>query len=154
VPDLQKRLDRDVIAKKPTICVIYIGINDVWHLERDRGTSKQDYAAGLDDVLARLKAANVRAILCSPSVIGEKAAGENKLDALLDDYTALSRAAAEKHGVQFFDLRARFFAHLKEANKENAERNVLTTDGVHLNAAGNRFVAEQMLAALGAGPAK
>src|SRR6187402_3139979 len=31
VPDLQKRLDRDVLAKKPTLVVIYIGINDVWH---------------------------------------------------------------------------------------------------------------------------
>src|SRR5262249_44270418 len=31
VPDLQKRLKRDVIDKKPTVVVIYIGINDVWH---------------------------------------------------------------------------------------------------------------------------
>src|SRR5688572_28178510 len=33
VPDLQGRVDRDVIAKKPTIVFIYIGINDVWHGE-------------------------------------------------------------------------------------------------------------------------
>src|SRR4051812_40725507 len=29
VPDLQKRLDRDVLKKNPTLVVIYIGINDV-----------------------------------------------------------------------------------------------------------------------------
>src|SRR6476469_8731164 len=42
VPDLQKRLDKDVIAKKPTLVVIYIGINDVWHSEMNppRGTPK------------------------------------------------------------------------------------------------------------------
>ena len=28
VPDCQKRLDRDVLQKKPTIVFIYIGIND------------------------------------------------------------------------------------------------------------------------------
>ncbi|MFM8890244.1 MAG: GDSL-type esterase/lipase family protein, partial [Planctomycetia bacterium] len=31
VPDLENRLDRDVLAKKPTTVVVYIGINDVWH---------------------------------------------------------------------------------------------------------------------------
>ena len=31
VPDLQVRIGADVIAKKPTIVVIFIGINDVWH---------------------------------------------------------------------------------------------------------------------------
>src|SRR4051794_34706718 len=33
VPDLQRRFDKDVLAKKPTLVVIYIGINDVWHDE-------------------------------------------------------------------------------------------------------------------------
>src|SRR3954470_3685473 len=33
VPDLQKRLQKDVLDKKPTLVVIYIGINDVWHGE-------------------------------------------------------------------------------------------------------------------------
>src|SRR5690349_6578311 len=28
VPDLQRRVDNDVVAKKPTIVFIYIGIND------------------------------------------------------------------------------------------------------------------------------
>src|SRR5689334_18245616 len=35
VPNLQARVDKDVIAKKPTIVFIYIGINDVWHGEND-----------------------------------------------------------------------------------------------------------------------
>jgi len=35
VPDLQRRLERDVLKKKPTVVFIYIGINDVWHGESD-----------------------------------------------------------------------------------------------------------------------
>jgi len=31
VPDCQRRLHRDVLAKNPTHVVIFIGINDVWH---------------------------------------------------------------------------------------------------------------------------
>ena len=39
VPDLEKRLDRDVLAHKPQVVVIYIGINDVWHSQQGRGLS-------------------------------------------------------------------------------------------------------------------
>src|SRR5258708_40211169 len=44
VPDLQRRLRKDVLDRKPTLVVIYIGINDVWHGERDpaRGTSQDN----------------------------------------------------------------------------------------------------------------
>ena len=40
VPDLEKRLDRDVLSKSPTVVFIYIGINDVWHSTRGKGTPK------------------------------------------------------------------------------------------------------------------
>ena len=53
VPNLQGRLDRDVISKKPTIVVIYIGINDVWHSVRGRGTSKEKFEKGLHDLIKR-----------------------------------------------------------------------------------------------------
>src|SRR5438046_447806 len=45
VPDLQRRVARDVVARKPTLVVIYIGINDVWHGESDPagGTSKEKF---------------------------------------------------------------------------------------------------------------
>ena len=39
--------------------------------------------------------------------------------------------------------------HLKEHNKANKARGVLTGDTVHLNKNGNRFVADKMLEALG-----
>ena len=51
VPDLQKRLDRDVLSKKPTVVFIYIGINDVWHSQHGRGTPKDQYEAGLSSTL-------------------------------------------------------------------------------------------------------
>jgi lysophospholipase L1-like esterase len=47
------------------------------------------------------------------------------------------------------DLRKAFVDYLKENNPENRERGILTGDRVHLNEAGNRFVAERVLKCLG-----
>jgi lysophospholipase L1-like esterase len=151
VPDLQRRLERDVIARKPTLVVIYIGINDVWHGERDpaRGTSEEKYREGLEEIIGKIKKAGARVLLCTPSVIGEKKAGANSLDAKLDAYSDISRKVAKALQVPLCDLRKAFVNHLREHNAENKERGVLTTDRVHLNAAGNRFVADQILKCLG-----
>jgi isoamyl acetate esterase len=151
VPDLQRRLDRDVLAKKPTLVMIYIGINDVWHGEKDpkKGTSKDKFEAGLKEIIGKIKDAGARVILCTPSVIGEKPDGSNNLDAKLDEYSDLSRRVAREEKVQLCDLRRAFLDYLKKNNAENKERGILTTDRVHLNEAGNRFVAEVMLKSLG-----
>jgi lysophospholipase L1-like esterase len=147
VPDLEKRLERDVLSKKPTVVVIYIGINDVWHSQQGRGTPKDEFEAGLKRIIASIQKAGARIVLCTPSVIGEKTDGTNPLDKMLEEYSAVSRGIAQETNSQLLDLRRAFLDHLKQSNTENAEKNVLTTDGVHLNEAGNRFVAEQMLAA-------
>jgi isoamyl acetate esterase len=151
VPDLQRRLDRDVLAKKPTVVVIYIGINDVWHGEKDpeRGTSAEKFEAGLKEIIGKIKEAGARVILCTPSVIGEKVDGSNNLDAKLDAYSGISRRVAGEEKVELCDLRRAFVDYLKEHNAENKESGVLTTDRVHLNPVGNRFVAKVMLKALG-----
>jgi len=150
VPDLQKRLEKDVLSKKPTVVVVYIGINDVWHGENDpsRGTSKKQFDEGLRDVVGRIKAAGARVVLCTPTVIGEKKAGGNKLDAQLDEYAGISRKVAADTGSKLCDLRKAFVDHLAKNNPDDKASGVLTTDRVHLNEAGNRLVAETMLGVL------
>ena len=149
VPDLQKRLKRDVLDKKPTMVVIYIGINDVWHSQSGRGTSKDDFESGLRDIIKKINDVGSKVILCTPSVIGEKTDATNPLDAMLEEYSAISRQVAKSTGSQLLDLRKNFLAHLSKINKDNKDKGLLTNDGVHLNLAGNQFVANQMLAALG-----
>lgn len=150
VPDLEKRLDKDVLAKNPTVVVIYIGINDVWHSQSGKGTSKEDYEAGLKRIIDKINAANSKVILCTASVIGEKTDGSNPLDKMLDEYCEISRKVAAEKKTGLLDLRKAFMEHLKAHNKDNKDRGILTGDIVHLNAGGNKFVAEQMLTALGA----
>ena len=64
VPDLEKRLERDVLSKKPTVVVIYIGINDVWHGESDpaRGTVPDRFESGLAGIVDRIQASGARVI--------------------------------------------------------------------------------------------
>ena len=155
VPDLQGRLDRDVIARKPTIVFIYIGINDVWHWNKDAkgqmrgGTTKEKFEEGLKDIIARIKTAGARVILCTPSTIGEKPDGTNERDKMLEEYSVISRKVAEETGVQLNDLRKIFLAYERIHNTANKHSGLLTGDGVHLNPAGNKFVAAAMLRALG-----
>ncbi len=151
VPDLQKRLDKDVISRKPTLVVIYIGINDVWHGEKDpaRGTPKDRFEAGLKEIIGKCEAAGARVLLCTPSVIGEKQDGSNNLDVKLDEYADISRKVAKEAKIPLCDLRKAFLDHLRKNNPDNRERGILTSDRVHLNDAGNRFVAQVMLKCLG-----
>ncbi len=150
VPDLQRRVDKDVIAKKPTIVVIYIGINDVWHGEKDpaKGTMPEAFVAGLKEVIGKCRDAGATVVLCTPSVIGEKLDGANSLDAKLDQYSDLSRNLAKELKLPLCDLRKAFLEHLKAHNKENTEKGILTSDRVHLNQVGNQFVADTMLKTL------
>ncbi|HRA90406.1 MAG TPA: Dabb family protein [Planctomycetaceae bacterium] len=149
VPNLEARLDKDVLAHKPNVVVIYIGINDVWHSERGQGTEIGAYETGLRSLVKRCNDAGARVILSTPSVIDEKTDGTNSLDIMLDEYSDVSRKVAMETGSTLLDLRAAFMTYLKEYNTANEAKGILTGDGVHLNDAGNRFVAVRMLEAAG-----
>ena len=149
VPDLLARVGPDVLDKDPTAVVVYIGINDVWHWGLyNRGTPEEDFERGLRTLADTLQSAGADVVLCTPSMIGEKADGSNAQDAMLDEYAQISRRVAEEEGLAVCDLRTEFVEYLKQHNPENRSEGVLTTDGVHLNEAGNRFVAGAILGTL------
>lgn len=93
VPDLQARLQRDVLDRNPTMVFIYIGINDVWHsLKPIGGTPLEVYEAGLKEIIARLQEAGAQVFLCTPTVIGERHDDTNALDTPCWRTTPLSAA--------------------------------------------------------------
>ena len=150
VPDLQVRLERDVLSKRPTIVFIYIGINDVWHsiIPGRSGTPKGQFEAGLKEIIGTIRHAGARVILCTPTVIGEKKDGANQLDGQLDEYAAISRRIAVETGSMLCDLREAFIGYFKSHNPDNKERGILTRDAVHLSDEGNLLVAHEMLTLL------
>jgi lysophospholipase L1-like esterase len=148
VPDLLARLDRDVLARKPDVVVIYIGINDVWHSQNGRGTPKGEFEKGLRTLVEKIRAVGGKPVLCTPTVIGEKKAGTNPLDGMLDEYAEITRGVSAETKAPLIDLRAACIAHLAEHNKADAKEGVLTTDGVHLTPAGDQFIAAMMVEGL------
>ena len=153
VTDLQKRLPKSVLDKKPTIVFIYIGINDVWKWSMKRfnnkGSTKEEFEAGLKDVISRTKAAGAQVVLATPSVIGEKTDGKNPNDKMLEEYTDISRRIAAAEKLPLVDMRKAFINYLKSHNPGNKDRGILTVDGVHPQLEGDKLIATEMLKVLG-----
>jgi lysophospholipase L1-like esterase len=158
-----ERLDRDVLSKKPQWMTLSCGVNDVWHgangvpLDDEAAASrppnpakpgepeKSTYKKNIPAILDRAAAAGVKVVVLTATVIHEKLdSGEN---ARLAPYNDFLRALAKERGLPVADLNAMFQERIKAANKPGQK--LLTTDGVHMNPAGNRVMALGVLQALG-----
>jgi lysophospholipase L1-like esterase len=157
------RLHRDVIAHRPNVVTINVGINDVWHGFRDwepareyplgdgpNGVPVDVYEATVGLMVDTLReGTDAEIVLVTPTVIGEDVDNpDNRANANLAHYVAaMQRIAASRH------------THLAPAHDDfvqaiRAGRSAdpafqLTTDGVHMNAVGNHVMALTVLAALG-----
>ena len=145
VYDLYLRMDSDVLAKNPDIVFIYIGVNDVWHKTRTgTGTDADKFERFYQAILDKLKARNIKAVLCTPAVIGEKTDYSNEQDGDLNQYSQIIRNIAAKNKLQLIDLRKIFLDYNLKNNPANKESGILTRDRVHLNPTGNQLVADTM----------
>jgi lysophospholipase L1-like esterase len=147
--DLYLRLEEDVLAKKPDVVVIYVGINDVWHKSSSgTGTDPDKFVRFYQAVIKKIKDQGARIVLCTPTVIGERYDNSNQQDGDLNHYGSLVRELAKEQKLELVDLRSIFQKYLADSNPDNRDRNILTTDRVHLNEAGNTLVAKSMLEVL------
>lgn len=145
VYDLYLRMDEDVLSKKPQVVVIYIGVNDVWHKRSmGTGTDEDKFEKFYTAIIKKLAKENIKVILSTPAVIGERTDFSNELDGDLNKFSVLIRRLAQSNNLPLVDLRKAFLDYNLKNNKENKEAGILTTDRVHLNEAGNRLVAEEM----------
>ena len=145
VYDLYLRLDDDVLAKNPDIVVIYIGVNDVWHKASfGTGTDPDKFERFYNAILKKLKERNVKVILCTPAVIGERTDFSNQQDGDMNRYSDIIRGIARKNDLLLVDLRQKFLDYNKQHNPDNKESGILTRDRVHLNEKGNQLVGDEL----------
>lgn len=146
VYDLYLRMEEDVLNKKPDLVVIYIGVNDVWHrLKHGTGTDYPKFIQFYQALINKMQAKGIKIVLCTPAVIGEKKDGGNEMDKDLDRFAGAIRELAVKNNLPIADLRKIFTGYEHVNNSENAEKGILTTDGVHLNDKGNHTLADTLL---------
>jgi lysophospholipase L1-like esterase len=148
VYDLYLRMEEDVISKSPDIVVIWIGVNDVWHKKMGTGTDADKFEKFYLALVRKFKAAHIKIIACTPATIGEKWDNTNEQDGDLNKYANIIRQIAVSQELTLVDMRSEFEAYEKVNNPKNHDSGILTADGVHLNEAGNRFVAKLMSEAI------
>ncbi len=149
VYDLYLRMEEDVLSKNPDVVVIYVGINDVWHKStHGTGTDADKFEKFYRAIITKMQDKNIKVIVCTPSVIGEKNDSSNQQDGDLNQYSKIIRQIAKDFTIPVCDLRMAFSEYLKTNNPANGEKGILTVDRVHLNEKGNLFVATQMWNAL------
>jgi isoamyl acetate esterase len=140
VSDLLKRVDRDVLAKKPTIVVIQIGVNDA-----GAGVTPELFKAQLEELIGKLQQGGVTVIQCACTCRIEGYDPGNPMDKKLDALAEVARLIAREKQLPLVDLRQAFIDYWKTHNPENKPKGFLTYDGNHWTEAGHKYVAEQML---------
>ncbi len=145
VYDLYLRLEDDVLSKNPDVVFIWVGVNDVWHKTLlGTGTDADKFEKFYLAILKKLKEKNIKAVLVTPAVVGEKTDMSNPLDGDLNKYCNIIREMAKRNNLPVVDLRNEFLNYYKTNNPNNEEKNILTYDKVHLNTKGNQLVADLM----------
>lgn len=149
VYDLYLRLESDVLEKKPDVVVIYIGVNDIWHKKLNgTGTDFWKFTKFYEALIAKLQAANIQVVLCTPAVIGERTDYSNEMDGDMNFYSNWIRYHAAQQKLPLADIRMAFLQYNLANNKQNLDQGILTTDKVHLNQEGARVVAATMWTAI------
>src|SRR5262245_7105899 len=140
VTDLLKRVDKDVIDKKPTVVVIQIGVNDA-----GAGVTPQKFEEQLKELIGKVEKGGAKVVLCSCTCRVEGYNPDNAMDKKLDALADVARSITKEKKIPLNDLRKAFIDYWKKHNKENKTKGFLTYDGNHWTEEGHRYVAEQML---------
>ncbi|MCF2649294.1 MULTISPECIES: SGNH/GDSL hydrolase family protein [Bacillaceae] len=140
--DLEKRWEEDVLSLRPDLVSISIGINDVWR-QLDNPDMEQVTPVIFREIYERLLTqvkinTEARIFLMEPTIIEESV--EAKGNILLKDFVAVIHQLAKKHEAIVVPTHQVFIEYLQKPNHQ-----VLTTDGVHMNSAGNMLMAQAWL---------
>ncbi len=147
VRDLAGRWETDVIAEKPETLCIMIGINDVWrqfdspHRPEIR-VAPEEFRATLANLVASAKPHVGAMHLASPYFIEP-----NKQDAMrarMDEFGAIVRETAAKHGAAFIDTQAAFDRVLTHVHPAS-----LAWDRIHPGPTGHMIIARAFLESFG-----
>ncbi|HTQ11895.1 MAG TPA: SGNH/GDSL hydrolase family protein [Fimbriimonadaceae bacterium] len=158
-PDMIARYQRDVLDKRPDLITISVGVNDVWHGFYDnhpmgdgpRGTPLDVYRADVEKMVQDGLASGAKIVILSATVIHEEL--DNRENAKAEAYNKALRDIAREHHLVFVDYQKVFRSLITDYRKETGGRDLLlTVDGVHMNAEGNKVMAHALLTGLGVSP--
>ena len=140
---LLERFDRDVVSLKPDWVSICIGINDVWRqfdtpAMLDCQVQPDEYEKNVEDMILRVKDKVKGIFILSPYYMEPNR--EDKMRARMDEYVAICRRLAEKHGCRFVDFQKMYedFCKIRHSS-------CIAWDRVHPNQMGATLMAKEFL---------
>lgn len=149
--ELAARFDRDVIAAGPDVVTISVGINDVWHrlgAPHDPQVLEM-YGRNLERMVNSAQDAGAKVFLLAPTAIEEDRGSEGNRRLAL--YVQAGKEVARRGAAGYVDLHTLFL----EAFDRLAERRSafsfgrFTSDGVHMEPAGDVLMAIGIARAFG-----
>ena len=148
VRDLDRRWQTDVLDQKPDWVSVLIGINDVWRqfdspLQTEEHVPLDEFEQTYEKLILRTLPHVKGMILMTPFFM--EPSRQDAMRARMDEYGAVVKKLADKHGLVFVDLQTawdRLFDHMHPCN--------IAWDRIHPNQTGHMYIAKQFLAAVGA----
>lgn len=164
--DMLRRVDQQVISKKPEWMTLSCGVNDVWHFKlilgnrTFEGVGIEDYKKNITEIIDKCQKADIKVMVLTSTMIGEDASKELNQDMI--PYNEFLREIAKDKGCLLADLNADMQAQLKTIPDVKGKpgnfgkffyggdlKNKLTSDGCHMNPEGNKMMARGILRAFG-----
>ena len=140
------RLKKDVLDKQPDWMTLSCGVNDVWH--GTNGVPLDQYKTNITAILDQCAAAKTKVVVLTATVIGEELDNDNNKK--LAPYNEFLRNLAKERKAPLADLYGMFETAIKATpNTTGKAGRLLTSDGVHMNPAGDQTMARGVLQAFG-----
>ena len=141
--DLLERFERDVVDLKPDWVSICIGINDVWRqfdtpAMADAQVFPDEYESNVEQMITYVKGSVKGIFILSPYYMEPNR--EDAMRARMDEYVAICKKLAEKHGCIFVD-----FQQLYEDYCKVRHSTFIAWDRVHPNTVGATLMARAFL---------
>jgi lysophospholipase L1-like esterase len=153
---LAARFHADVVERNPQLCIISVGINDIWH--RLHAPYQEEtlfaFVGNVRQMVDAAQKANISVVLCTPTVIGEDDDPENEANIRLQPFCDAIRKLAVEKSCLLADLHSMFLEAIRAkplapGATKRPFHGYLTFDGVHMNGPGNWVMAEGILKVLG-----
>lgn len=147
IVDLYARVKRDILVLKPDYMSILIGVNDFWHDILDENGIDTDkfekiYTMLLEEIFAELP--DLKMFIMGAYVLPGASTDEHydRFRPEVEARAAAAKRIAEKFGLPFVDLQAKFDAAYKIA-----EKGYWAYDGVHPSPFGHELIARAWIEA-------
>jgi len=144
--DLIKRLQRDVIERKPDWVTISYGVNDVFR-GANGGVTLEDYKTNLVTAVDKAQAAGIKVMIFTATLIGEGEGQDG--NRRLAPYNVFLRQLAKDKNCHLADLNEVMWHAIRNPEYPNPGDGYLTVDGIHMNPLGNEVLAIGVLSAFG-----